>query len=109
MLAALDSLDVAKPRELTPDFLVAWVNQGEGAEVMSSMDLEYRCRCSRQSLIDTLSVMPSEKRDAHSSPEEGLEARCEYCGKTYTIARRELRRGGDGTTDATNLCGGAAG
>jgi molecular chaperone Hsp33 len=91
MLAALGGMEVTHPWERTPEFLVRWINQGEGAEILSSLNLEYRCRCSKQSLVDTLGVMPPGQRLEIFDGKNTIEAHCEYCGKSYTIAQDELR------------------
>jgi molecular chaperone Hsp33 len=90
MLAALDGLEVSHLWERTPDFIVNWINQGEGAEILSSLNLEYRCRCSKQSLVDTLSIMPLDQRQEIFYEKNTIEAHCEYCGKSYAIAQDEL-------------------
>jgi molecular chaperone Hsp33 len=90
MVAALDGLEVTQPWERTPEFIVGWINQGEGAEILSSLNLEYRCRCSKQSLVDTLGVMPQDQRLEIFDGKNTIEAHCEYCGKSYAIAQEEL-------------------
>jgi molecular chaperone Hsp33 len=92
MLAALDGLEVSQPWERTPEFIVGWINQGEGAEILSSLDLEYRCRCSKQSLVDTLGAMPLDQRLEIFDGKNTIEPRCEYCGKPYPISLEELAR-----------------
>ena len=90
MLNALDGLEITQPFERTPDFLVNWINQGNGAELLSSLQLEYRCRCSKQSLVNTLSAMPVSEQEDIFSEGGSVEVRCEYCGISYLIAREEL-------------------
>jgi molecular chaperone Hsp33 len=90
MLAALDGLGATHPRERTPDFLVGWVNQGGGADILSSLELEYRCRCSQQSLVDTLRAMPPEQRRDIFSGTDQMDVHCEYCGAHYSIAPEDL-------------------
>jgi molecular chaperone Hsp33 len=90
MVAALDGLEVTLLGERTPEFLVNWVNQGGGAEILSSLELEYRCRCSRQSLVDTLRVMPPEQRRDMFSGTGQIDVHCEYCGAHYSLAPEDL-------------------
>jgi molecular chaperone Hsp33 len=90
MLAALDGLEVTQPWERTPDFLVKWMNQGEGAAILSSLELEYRCRCSRVSLADTLRAMPPEQRRDLFSGTDQIDVHCEYCGARYSLAPEDL-------------------
>jgi molecular chaperone Hsp33 len=90
LLNALDGLEVTQLWERTPDFLVRWINGGEGAKILSSIDLEYRCRCSKQSLVDTLRAMPLHQRREIFSEKNPVQVHCEYCGHYYVIAFEEL-------------------
>jgi molecular chaperone Hsp33 len=90
LLDALGGLEVTHLWERNPDFLVRWINQGEGAEILSSLNLEYRCRCSKQSLVDTLSAMLNEQVEEIFAGKTFVEVCCEYCGQHYAIAREEI-------------------
>jgi molecular chaperone Hsp33 len=94
MLDALDGLEVTQPHERTPDFLINWMNMGGGAEILSSLDLEYRCRCSRQSLTDTLRAMPPEQLRDMFSGADRLDVHCEYCGASYSIEPGDIMGAG---------------
>ena len=90
MLAALDGLEVTQTHERTPEFLIDWMNQGQGAEILSFLSLEYRCRCSRQSLVDTLRAMPLEQRRDLFAGSEHVNVHCEYCGANYSVTPVDL-------------------
>lgn len=92
MLDALDGLEVTQAWERTPEFLAEWINQGGRPEILSSLALEYRCRCSRQSLIDTLGAMPKQELEEIFSGGPA-EVCCDYCGHSYSIALQELEEG----------------
>ena len=96
LVAALEGLEVVPLRERSPDFLAAWVNQGEGAEILADMELHYRCRCSRETLVATLNGFgPDKVRDLFQAGNP-LEVRCDYCGKAYSISAEDLLVGGGG-------------
>jgi molecular chaperone Hsp33 len=90
LVQAIDGLDVLQSSERTPDFLVQWINQGEGAELLSRTELDYRCRCNRASLMGTLIGFPLEQRASLFDEGSPIEVRCDYCGTTYAITREEL-------------------
>ncbi len=96
LVAALEGLEVVPLWERSPEFLAAWVNQGEGAEILADMELYYRCRCSRETLVATLNGFgPDKVRDLFQAGNP-LEVCCDYCGKTYSIAAEDLLVGGGG-------------
>ena len=89
MVAAIEGLEVTQLWERTPEFLVSWINQGSGAEVLSMQTIEYRCRCSRESLIGILGAMPRSERENIFADGKAI-VNCEYCGKSYEIAPEEM-------------------
>ncbi len=94
LVAALEGLEVVPLWERTPEFLVAWINRGEGAEILSATEVHYRCRCSREALVATLNGFgPDKVRDLFEAG-ESLEIRCDYCCKSYRIAAEDLAGGG---------------
>lgn len=91
LVEALEGLDVVPGWERDPEFLIRWVNQGGGASVLSSTEVAYRCRCSRDSLMEVLATFSAERRaEVFSEGAESAQVRCDYCGATYDIARAEL-------------------
>lgn len=91
LVEALEGLEVVPAWERDPEFLLRWVNQGGGAMVLSTTEVAYRCRCSREALLEVLATFSAERR-AGVFPEgsESAQVRCDYCGATYDIARTEL-------------------
>lgn len=91
LVEALEGLEVVPAWERDPAFLLRWVNQGDGGTVLSTTEVAYRCRCSREALLDVLATFSAERR-AGVFPEglDTAQVRCDYCGTTYDIARAEL-------------------
>lgn len=90
LVAALECLEVVPLWERTPEFLARWINQGDGSDLLAATEVHYRCRCSRETLVATLNGFgPDKVRDLFQDG-EGLEVRCDYCGKAYTIAPEDL-------------------
>ncbi|HJU82813.1 MAG TPA: Hsp33 family molecular chaperone HslO [Holophagaceae bacterium] len=90
LVQALDGLEVVPAWERTPEFLMDWINQGPGAEILSAADLDYRCRCTREGLLNTLQAFPLEQKRGLFEEDEVLQVRCDYCGKLYPITKAEL-------------------
>lgn len=90
LVQAIENLEVVPNWERTPDFLMAWINQGDGAEEVSVSDLHYRCRCNRSSLLDTMRGFPAEQKRDLFTEGDSLEVRCDYCGRTYAVTKEDL-------------------
>ena len=90
LVQVIEGLEVLQDHEKEPGFLAEWVNGGPGAEILAGADLTYRCRCSRDSLLGTLSAFPEgQKRDIFQDLAQ-VEVRCDYCSKVYLLARAEV-------------------
>lgn len=98
MVEALDGLEVVPLWERDAEFLIRWINQGEGAERLSSTEVRYHCRCSREALVGTLAAFPPDRIAEVFHDTETIQVHCDYCGKGYDIARAELA--GDGSRGA---------
>lgn len=90
LIQALEGLEVVPLWERKPGFLVAWINQGPGAAILSETLLSYGCRCSRESLLGSLRGFAGSQRDELFREGGPIEVRCDYCGTTYWIAKEEL-------------------
>jgi molecular chaperone Hsp33 len=93
LVQAIEGLEVVPFWERTPEFLAGWISQGEGTEEVTSVDLLYRCRCTRESLVATLRRFPAEQQADLFQDEAPLEVRCDYCGTLYPVTREDLHRG----------------
>ncbi|WP_257307034.1 Hsp33 family molecular chaperone HslO [Geothrix campi] len=94
LVQAIEGLEVVPLWERTPDFLATWVSQGQGADDLVATEIFYRCRCTREALLETLRRFPEEQK-AHLFEEPGpVEVRCDYCGTMYPITPEDLLPGG---------------
>ncbi len=90
LVQAIESVEVLQEHEKEPSFLADWINGGPGAEILVGADLEYRCRCSRGSLLGTVAAFPdAQKRDLLQDLDR-IEVRCDYCAKAYLLERAEV-------------------
>lgn len=90
LVEALEGLEVVPNWERDPEFLIRWINQGEGATPLSSHEIEYRCRCSKPALLEALGRFSSEKIEEIFAEGSPAEVRCDYCGKVFAIHRQEV-------------------
>ena len=93
LIQAIEGLEVVPLWERTADFLASWVSQGEGTVDLAAADLFYRCRCTRESLLETLRRFPAEQKADLLNGPGPLEVRCDYCGTLYPITREDLLTG----------------
>ncbi|MBK9797302.1 MAG: Hsp33 family molecular chaperone HslO [Holophagaceae bacterium] len=93
LVQAIESLEVVPFWERTAEFLASWISQGEGTEEATATTLFYRCRCTRQALVEALRRFPSEQKADLFKGDEPLEVRCDYCGTLYPITRNDLMAG----------------
>jgi molecular chaperone Hsp33 len=94
LIQAIEGLEVVPFWERTPEFLADWVSQGKGADELSATELYYRCRCTRDALLESLRRFPeAQKEDLFKEPGP-LEVRCDYCGRVFPITREDLQLGG---------------
>jgi molecular chaperone Hsp33 len=101
LIHALEGLEVVPLWEREPLFLVAWINQGPGATPLDDREVRYHCRCTEQSLLDTLAAFPRERVAELFRQGDPIEVHCDYCGHRYQLelarildARREVPHGG---------------
>jgi molecular chaperone Hsp33 len=94
LIQAIEGLEVVPLWERTAEFLANWVSQGQGADELSATELFYRCRCTREALLETLRRFPeAQKEDLFKEPGP-LEVRCDYCSRLFPITREDLQMGG---------------
>jgi molecular chaperone Hsp33 len=70
--------------------VVERVLAGFDREVKEVRPLRYRCRCSRERLLNHLTLLPLEDRDYLKADDGAIEADCAFCGTRYRFAPEEL-------------------
>jgi molecular chaperone Hsp33 len=90
LVQAIESVEVLQEHEKEPIFLTEWINGGPGAEILGGADLEYRCRCNRNSLLGTVAAFPEPQKRELLQDLDHVEVRCDYCGKVYLLERSEV-------------------
>ena len=90
VIQAIEGLEVVPLWERTPAFLANWIAQGEGTEDLAAADIFYRCRCARETLLETLRRFTTEQKEDLFKEPGPLEVRCDYCGTCYAITPEDL-------------------
>jgi molecular chaperone Hsp33 len=72
------------------EHVVEQVLAGLDREVKEVRLLRYRCRCSRERLLNHLALLPVEDRDYLKADDGAIEADCAFCGTRYRFAPEEL-------------------
>jgi molecular chaperone Hsp33 len=72
------------------EHVVEKVLAGLDREVKEVRPLRYRCRCSRERLLDHLSLLPVDDRDYLRADDGAIEADCAFCGSRYRFAPEDL-------------------
>jgi len=94
LVQAIEGLEVVPLWERSAAFLADWVSQGQGADELVATELTYRCRCTREALLETLRRFSEEQKADLFKESEPLEVRCDYCGALYPLTREDLLPGG---------------
>jgi len=93
LVQAIEGLEVVPLWERSGEFLSSWVSQGQGVEEQASTEIFYRCRCTREALLETLRRFPAEQKEDLFKEPGPLEIRCDYCGTMYPVTREDLLMG----------------
>ena len=86
-LAQLEAVSCLVEMGRTPQDLLLEVLKGYEVELFPPQPVAYRCRCTRESLKEALATVDL----GEVEPDEVLEARCHFCGRTYRVSLSELR------------------
>jgi molecular chaperone Hsp33 len=72
------------------EHVVEKVLAGLDREVKEVRPLRYRCRCSRERLLNHLTLLPADDRDYLRADDGAIEADCSFCGARYRFAPEDL-------------------
>lgn len=80
------------------------VLDGLGMQPLQQIEPVFKCQCTSDRLVRALRLLSPEDVDDILQKEEKVEARCEFCGKVYSMAPEEVRKemakqGGDPAKD----------
>ena len=75
----------------TPEKMIETIARGLDVTIQESIELSYKCRCSREKILGALATLGQEGISAMSQDEE-TEVHCQFCNETYKFSGEEIAR-----------------
>lgn len=75
----------------TPEKMIETIARGLDVTIQESIELSYKCRCSREKILGALATLEQEDISAMSQDEE-TEVHCQFCNETYKFSGEEITR-----------------
>ena len=75
----------------TPEKMIETIARGRDVTIQESIELSYKCRCSREKILGALATLGQEDISAMSQDEE-TEVHCQFCNETYKFSGEEIAR-----------------
>ena len=75
----------------TPEKMIETIARGLDVTIQESIELSYKCRCSREKILGALATLGQEDISAMSQDEE-TEVHCQFCDETYKFSGEEIAR-----------------
>ena len=75
----------------TPEKMIETIARGLYVTIQESIELSYKCRCSREKILGALATLGQEDISAMSQDEE-TEVHCQFCNETYKFSGEEIAR-----------------
>mmetsp|Transcript_10885 Transcript_10885/g.31624 ORF Transcript_10885/g.31624 Transcript_10885/m.31624 type:complete len:400 (-) Transcript_10885:127-1326(-) len=88
---------------VTPLEIAETVLDGLGMVPLQQISPKFQCNCSSDRLIRALRLIPRSEVEEILETEEKIEARCEFCSKTYSLGPEEIREELDNATGNPSL------
>lgn len=73
----------------TPEKMIETITRGLKVTIQESVELSYKCRCSREKILGELATLGQEDLTAMSEDEE-TEVHCQFCNETYKFSGAEI-------------------
>lgn len=75
----------------TPEKMIETIARGLDVTIQESIELSYKCRCSREKILGALATLGQEDISVMSQDEE-TEVHCQFCNETYKFSGEEIAR-----------------
>ncbi len=79
-------------RGMTPEEVIRYVMLGFETEILESMEISYRCDCSKERMERAIISLGREQIDEIINDTGSAEITCRFCDRKYTFGREELKR-----------------
>lgn len=73
----------------TPEKMIETIARGLEVTIQESVELSYKCRCSREKILGALATLGQEDLTAMSQDEE-TEVHCQFCNENYKFSGAEI-------------------
>lgn len=73
----------------TPEQMIGILGRDLDVSIKESMPVDFKCRCSRKRVEDTLAALDRQAL-SEMAEDELTEVHCEFCNTTYTFSRQEV-------------------
>lgn len=73
----------------TPAKMIETIARGLDVTIQESVEVTFKCRCSRDKVLETLATLGQEDIASMSEDEE-TEVHCQFCNETYKFSREEI-------------------
>ena len=60
-------------------------------DVFDNYEVEYRCTCSRERMLDALITLPESDIEEIFEKENSMQTECHFCDKKYRFTREEIK------------------
>jgi len=88
---------------VTPFEIAETILDGLGMVPLQQITPKFQCHCSPQRLIRALRLIPRSEVDEILESEGKIEARCEFCAKTYSLGPEEIKKEFENATGDPSL------
>lgn len=73
----------------TPEKMIQTIARGLNVTIKESIELDYKCSCSREKILNALSTLGQEDLASMSNDKE-TEVHCHFCNETYKFSSSEI-------------------
>lgn len=74
----------------TPEMIIKIIARDLEYDIKESVPLEFKCRCSREKILQTLAAL--DKNSLHElEQDEETEVHCQFCNSTYVFSQDEIK------------------
>jgi len=88
---------------VTPLEIAETILDGLGMVPLQQISPKFQCTCTSDRLIRALRLIPRSEVDEIIESQEKIEARCEFCGKIYSLGPKEIKKELDNATGDPSL------
>jgi len=89
LLSTCSEGEILSPVLASSDVLFRLFHE-EGVRIYSPLHIHFKCRCTRQRVVDILRTIPRPELDDICKKEGHVEITCEFCSQKYTFGKSDL-------------------